>query len=219
MGPSGAEVPEFSSIYREHRAAVLSHLCARVRRSDAEDLTQEVFRKAERGLGTFRGESSLRTWLLRIATRTMLDHVRSRRVREENRTDALPPPEQAGHPLAVTPDALIAKADAPIRVDRQEMHACIREYVDQLPPSYREVILLRELHGLSNEEVARHLGIGIDAAKIRLHRAREALRRLLNDGCEFYATESHGLGCDRRSPATVRLTARCSCESKQEESL
>jgi RNA polymerase sigma-70 factor (ECF subfamily) len=195
----------------------VNFLSTRVRGSEAEDLTQEVFRKAERGLATFRGDASARTWLLRIATRTALDHVRSRRAREDARTEALPQPEAPGSEPVPIPAALIAPAEAPVRVVREEMHECIREYVDRLSPTYREVITLRDLHGLSNEEVARHLGIGIDAAKIRLHRAREALRALLSDGCEFYATESHGLGCDRLSPVGDGKPARGSCEPRKTE--
>lgn len=201
--------PEFVRIHRENRPAVLSYLRTRVRPSEAEDLTQEVFRKAEHGLAAFRGEASVRTWLLRIATRTALDHVRSRRGREEQRTDPLPEPEQ---PCQRTPDALVVPADAPIRVVSQEMHACIREYVDRLPTTYREVIRLKELDGLSNEEVARHLGIAPGAAKIRLHRAREALRLLLRDGCELYSMESHGLGCDRLAPRQEQLSGGCAGE-------
>lgn len=191
---------DFDQLYREHRQAVVSHLSRRVRPSDVEDLTQEVFAKANRALSGFRGESSVRTWLLRIATRTALDHGRSRQSQEERRTDALPETAADGASAPV-PDTLAVPAEAPGAVVRQEMHSCIREYVDRLPPGYREVIRLREIEGLSNEEVAVRLGVGIDAAKIRLHRARRALRELLESNCELYTTESHGVGCDRLSPA------------------
>lgn len=195
-----AATHDFDQLYREHRQAVVNHLSRRVRASDVEDLTQEVFAKANRALAGFRGESSMRTWLLRIATRTAVDHARSRQVHEERRTDALPETAADGTSAPV-PETLAVPAEAPGAVVRQEMHLCIREYVDRLPPGYREVIRLREIEGLSNEEVAARLGIGIDAAKIRLHRARRSLRELLESNCELYTTENHGVGCDRLSPA------------------
>lgn len=201
-GPSRRpEVRDIGQLYREHREAVLSYVGQRVRGSDVEDLTQEVFRKAERGLAAFRGDASVRTWLLRIAARAVLDHVRSRRFREDRRTDALADVQTGGEAAATClPEALCEPAKAPAAMVRQEMHSCVREFVDRLPPPYREVILLREIENLSSGEMAARLGVGVEAAKIRLHRARRALRELLETGCELYPTESHGVGCDRLSP-------------------
>jgi RNA polymerase sigma-70 factor (ECF subfamily) len=204
----------FDALYREHRQAVANYLSGRVRPSDVEDLTQEVFAKANRALAGFRGEASVRTWLLRIASRTAVDHARSRQSQEERRTEALHETATDGGASARVPETLAVPAEAPGAVVRQEMQTCIREYVDRLAPAYREVIVLRDIEALSNEEVAARLGVGLDAAKIRLHRARRALRELLETNCELYTTESRGVGCDRLAPAradSVR-TPCCSTE-------
>jgi RNA polymerase sigma-70 factor (ECF subfamily) len=91
------------------------------------------------------------------------------------------------------------------RLERREMHGCIREYVHRLSPAYRRVIELKDLSGLTNAEIAAHLRVSLGVAKIRLHRARVALRRLLADGCEFYCTRDSTLACDRK-PVSVRKT-------------
>jgi RNA polymerase sigma-70 factor (ECF subfamily) len=206
---------DFDALYREHRQAVVNYLSGRVRPSDVEDLTQEVFAKANRALAGFRGEASVRTWLLRIASRTAVDHARSRQSQEERRTGPLPETATDGGASARVPETLAVPAEAPGAVVRQEMHSCIREYVNRLAPAYREVIVLRDIEALSNEQVAARLGVGLDAAKIRLHRARRALRELLESNCELYTTESRGVGCDRLAPAATPAeepTACCSAE-------
>lgn len=80
------------------------------------------------------------------------------------------------------------------------MSDCVREFVDRLPPEYRTVIVLKEVEGLTNREIADILEISVDASKIRLHRARAQLKQLLSDGCEFYIDERSVLACDRKQP-------------------
>jgi RNA polymerase sigma-70 factor (ECF subfamily) len=67
-----------------------------------------------------------------------------------------------------------------------------------LPTAYKTVIVLSELEGLTNKEIAEILNISLDNAKIRLHRARAKLREVLNEACEFYYTEQNTLACDRK---------------------
>jgi len=81
---------------------------------------------------------------------------------------------------------------------RAEMNECIREFVDNLPENYRTVIILSELKDLKNQEIAEILGISLDAVKIRLHRARERLKREFEAGCTFYHNENNELACDRK---------------------
>jgi RNA polymerase sigma-70 factor (ECF subfamily) len=83
---------------------------------------------------------------------------------------------------------------------RKEMSECVREFVDRLPPDYRTVILLSELAGFKNREIADILQISLDTVKIRLHRARASLKKLLDDGCDFYHNEQAILACDRKQP-------------------
>jgi RNA polymerase sigma-70 factor (ECF subfamily) len=79
------------------------------------------------------------------------------------------------------------------------MNTCIREFVGDLPPDYRAVIALSELKDLPNQEIADILGISLGNVKIRLHRARVALKKNFSEGCDFYSDNEGGLSCDRKA--------------------
>ena len=81
------------------------------------------------------------------------------------------------------------------------MSDCIREFVNRLPPDYRTIIILNELKGFTNQEIADILQISLDSAKIRLHRARAKLKKELEDGCDFYLDNDSELACDRKQPS------------------
>jgi RNA polymerase sigma-70 factor (ECF subfamily) len=83
-------------------------------------------------------------------------------------------------------------------IECAEMSECVRQYFDALPDSYRSVIILHDLEGLTNIEIASLLGISLDAAKIRLHRARNRLRAMLVDECDFHVDERGILVCERK---------------------
>ena len=79
------------------------------------------------------------------------------------------------------------------------MNECIRRYIDELPPSFRSVVLLSEEEGLANQEIAVALGISLETVKIRLHRARARLKKALGSGCALYWDERNELGCEPKS--------------------
>jgi RNA polymerase sigma-70 factor (ECF subfamily) len=141
--------------------------------ADAEDVTQQVFLRVVRGLGSFREESALSTWLNRVAVNEALDFRRRRASRRgadgprpDDREDRPAEPRWPGPtPLA----ALLA----------QERHDLIERAIARLPPPYRDVVVLAERQELSNDEIARLLGLSVAAVKSRLHRARLMLRRAL----------------------------------------
>jgi RNA polymerase sigma-70 factor (ECF subfamily) len=83
-------------------------------------------------------------------------------------------------------------------VIQKEMSECINEYIDNLPPDYKTVIVLSEMEGLANKEIAEILGTSLGNVKIRLHRARAKLKSILNKACEFYYTDKSTLACDRK---------------------
>jgi RNA polymerase sigma-70 factor (ECF subfamily) len=80
------------------------------------------------------------------------------------------------------------------------MSECVREFVDRLPTDYRAVLILNDLEGFTNNEIAEILQISLDAAKIRLHRARARLKKELQSGCDFYHDDRSELACDRKQP-------------------
>ena len=89
---------------------------------------------------------------------------------------------------------------------RDEMNACVREFVERLPDPYRAVIVLSAMEGFKNREIAEILGQSLDTVKIRLHRAREKLKQDLVAGCTFQRDERNEFACDRK-PSTPSSTS------------
>jgi RNA polymerase sigma-70 factor (ECF subfamily) len=146
-------------------------------RAEAEDALQEALLSAFRSLAQFKGEARLSTWLHRIVVNVSFMKLRSRRRK----------PEESLEPLLPTflADGHQAKPGGPWKpnpeeeLGRKETCARVREAIGRLPESYRTVLILRDIEELDTEESARLLGTSITATKIRLHRARQALRTLL----------------------------------------
>lgn len=182
---------EFQRIHDSFRPRVLRYLTRLVGEGDAEDLAQTVMLKVGNGLPGFRHDSSLSTWIYRIATNVAMDKLRAP-VREQA-LGADPDLDESDVPF----DARTPSVEA-IAI-RTEMSACIREFIDHLPERYKMVMVLSEMEGFKNAEIAAILGVSLDTVKIRLHRAREKLRNDLQEGCSFYRDESTGLACDRKS--------------------
>jgi RNA polymerase sigma-70 factor (ECF subfamily) len=80
------------------------------------------------------------------------------------------------------------------------MSECVTEYIYRLSRDYRTVLILSEIEGFKNKEIAEILGVSLETVKIRLHRARAALKIELDEGCNFYHNEQNTLACDRKSP-------------------
>ena len=194
----GAAELEFSDIYAKYYEKLNSYLEHIVGRNDAEDLTQEVFLKINKGMQDFKGDSSLSTWVYRIATNAALDKARSRAYRESKQTAKLKElsPETENE-FGVDARSLSAEREA----IRNEMNACIQEFIDKLPPDYCVVIRLSEIKDLRNQQIADILGLSLDAVKIRLHRARTRLKAEFEAGCSFYHDEDGKLACDRKKPS------------------
>lgn len=146
---------------------------------DAREVVQEAFLSAFRSIERFEGGARLSTWLHRIAVNAALMRLRSRRRKpEDSIEDLLPRFREDGH---------FASLPAPWRdpsgesaAGRRELRGRVRESIDRLPERYRTVILLRDIEELDTAEVARMLELSPNAVKTRLHRARQALRNLLD---------------------------------------
>ncbi len=145
----------------------------------AEDIVQETFLSAITHLNRFEGRSSLGTWLYRVAYNASLDRLR-------RRTDEpLPPDEpEADHEIGEAvplPRSIVDWTTTPERwLTDREVAAELDRAIGELPESLRVVFLLRDIEGLSTEETAEALGLTPGAAKVRLHRARLALRERLS---------------------------------------
>jgi RNA polymerase sigma-70 factor (ECF subfamily) len=143
----------------------------------ARDVLQEAFLAAFRSMDGFAGTARLSTWLHRIVVNAALMKLRSRRRRpEESIEELLPRFDETGH-FADAPSAWEASVDRTF--ERAETRVLVRQAIDELPPSYRTVLVLRDIEELDTDETAAMLGVSPNAVKTRLHRARQALRTLL----------------------------------------
>ena len=158
----------FEAVYRAH-AGRLFGLVSRMLGSapEAEDVLQEIFITAHRKLSSFRGDSSLGTWLYRIAVNHCLDHLRSRGARMASVTESLDR-EDAREPAATAPAI-------PTGISRIDLERAIA----QLPPGCRAAFVLHDVEGRDHQEVARALGISEGTSKSQVHKARMRLRVLL----------------------------------------
>lgn len=145
---------------------------------DRHEVLQEAFLSAFRALPNFNGESRLSTWLHRIAVNAALMRLRSRKNRPESFIDDLLPRYlDDGHRADVRDSWKISIDTA---VESAETRELVRSGIDRLPESYRAILVLRDIEQRSTEEVAELLDLTLQNAKTRLHRARQALRELLD---------------------------------------
>lgn len=144
---------------------------------DAQDAVQEAFINAYRSIDRFEGGSRLSTWLHRIVVNASLMKLRSKRRRPESSIEELLPTfREDGH---LDPPASQWRKLPDTMLVRDEDRRFVREAIDKLPDTYRNVLLLRDIEGLDTAEAAKVLGISDNATKVRLHRARQALQQLL----------------------------------------
>jgi len=146
---------------------------------DAMDAVQDAFISAYKNMGKFQAGSQLTTWLHRIVVNACLMKLRSRKRRpEKSIEDFLPTYDGTGHRMSGV--AAWPEAGERLDPDRAETRSKVREAIEQLPEDYRNVILLRDIEGMDTDESAVVLGISAGAVKTRLHRARQALREVLD---------------------------------------
>ena len=189
----------FGTLYGANHDRVHRLLVRIVGLQEADDLTQIVFAKAAKALPQFRGNAQASTWLYRIAANVAADWLRSRPAREAKLTVHLPEALDGATGDGRASGALTDIQPSPEqRLVRKEMRDHIRREIGQLPEGNREALILGELGGLTDDEVAQTLGISLANAKVRLHRARAQLKKAIGARCDFYRTE---LSCAPNSPA------------------
>lgn len=144
---------------------------------DCYDAVQEAFISAFQAIDKFEGNSKLGTWLHRILVNACLMKLRSRfRRHEVPIDDLLPKFDNSGHHTLSTPRWRHAPDE---QLQSDETRALVRRCIDMLPDDYRWILLLRDIEELDTEETAATLNLTAGAVKTRLHRARQALRTLL----------------------------------------
>jgi len=169
----------FERIVREQGPRLLA-LARRFLRNeeDARDAVQDSFLSAFRSIDKFERSSRLSTWLHRIAVNCCLMKLRTRRRKPEQPIeDFLPQFARDGHQVH---PSFAWRGTAEALLEEEQTRDIVRAAIDRLPESYRSVLLLRDIEELSTGEAARLLEISENAVKIRLHRARQALRGLLD---------------------------------------
>jgi RNA polymerase sigma-70 factor (ECF subfamily) len=144
---------------------------------DARDVVQDAFLNAFKSLDRFEGNAKLSTWLHRIVVNAALMKLRTRKRKPEQSIESmLPSFLEDGHH-----EERFQSWEEPVDklMERAENRQLVRQQIDALPEGYRTVLVLRDIEGLDTEETAKVLGLSVNATKIRLHRARQALRTLL----------------------------------------
>ncbi len=155
---------------------------------DAQDAVQEAFTSAFRALDRFNGDSMLSTWLHRIVVNAALVQLRSKRRRGERMIEELLPRfDQEGEWIDSPPSWTDARDTILERRDSREM---VRRCIEKLPASYRTVLLLRDIEELDTEETARVMAVTATTVKVRLHRARQALKTLIELEAAFQPNDS-----------------------------
>ena len=146
-------------------------LCLRILRdpSDASEATQDTYLKVWRNLAGFRGEAAFDTWLYRVATNAALSKHRSRKRRREHEKGV------EDEVLAEFETSGSVERTAGARLDVKELEKALGD----LPEHYRAAVVMRDVYGLSIEEIAKRMKISGTAAKVRVHRGRKKLKEVL----------------------------------------
>lgn len=170
------------SAYEELVRIQARYVLAQARRllgndADARDVTQETFLSVFRSIHRFKGDCQIGSWVRRIAVNHCLMKLRTRRRKPEVSVEELLPRfREDGHQVEPSCDW---GETSDIALQRKETRALVRTLIDKLPDNYRTVLILRDIEEMDNADVARLFGVSPNAVKVRLHRARQALRTLL----------------------------------------
>ena len=168
----------FETLVREHQTRVYN-LALRMtgNEEDALDISQETFLKAWRTLGKYRGDCSLGSWLYRIASNLSIDLLRKNKRRQTEKVVSLDDPGEDGRPLEL-PDL---REEPQTILEREENRRAVWECLEKLPEEQKLILVLRDVNGLSYEEIAASMGLELGTVKSRIFRAREKLANLLLD--------------------------------------
>ena len=179
---------DFFEVYDQHYDRLRRFIFTTVKDDwVADDLVQETFVRAQKNLDGLRDPSKLSSWLFGIAYNLCMDHFRRLK--------------SSGEKEAVDMDEMPITDEVPVQkeLERQEMGKCVQEQMNLLPESLRTVIIMFDTMGFSHEEIAEVLGISVENAKVRLHRARKKLKSILEEKCVFEMDDRNILTCEPRA--------------------
>lgn len=156
------------AVWQEHRGELKSFILKRVRgTAEAEDILHDVFLKMLAGLGSVQRVDHMRAWLFSVARNAVTDHFRSKR------------------PMAELPEDLADHGPEQGSGQMEDMGACLRPMIDALPDKIRVALVMADLKGVKQREVAERLGISVSAVKSRILRGRILVRRMVEDCCSL----------------------------------
>ena len=181
---------DLTALWRANEVRLRKYVSRRVRdRSAVEDIIQDVYVKALQKFYTIDSPESSVGWLFRITVSTVIDYYRRPQISTELPEDlAFPEP----HSDEVT-----------------ELASCVRPMIETLPAKYKEALIMSELDGLVQREVARQSGISLSGAKSRVRRGREQLEQTIRRCCDIKVEKNGIVGYEQRTPAGGSKTLKC----------
>ena len=164
---------DFREIYDNYYEPVKTFIVKMVSDSwAADDLTQDTFIKIQANLPALRDHLKIRPWIFRIARNVCLDHFRSRETKDS--------------PLKLRSDLITAiQPVAQLQIEQHQMSRCVKDKIHMLSEPHRVALILFDTLEFSHQEIAETLGITVGNVKVRLHRARKALKEILEQDCTF----------------------------------
>ena len=160
------------------------NLCRRLTGNpeDAAELTQEAFLNAWRGLSRFQGESSFSTWLYRLASNACIAFLRKEKRRQNLSMTATQDDEEEARQVELPDERYAPERE----LERTEVRQAVAAGLERLTPEHRQVLVMREINGLSYAEIGAVLGLEEGTVKSRIARARNALRKVLTERGNFF---------------------------------
>lgn len=178
---SGGDPSAFNRLMEAHERrmyAVALRMCSN--REDAQDCLQEAMLRIYRSISGFKGQSSFATWVYRITMNTCLDELRRKKNKQNTSLDSLLDTGWSPRDESASPEK---------RAIQSETRRVLHEEIQALPEDMRSAIVLRDLQGLSYEEIAQVLDINVGTIKSRISRGREKLREKLKQKPELFDTD------------------------------
>lgn len=192
---NGGDESAFEEIMNRHKTRIFAASMALLRNhADAEEITQDTFVRAHRGLGAFRGDSSLATWLHRIAVNLARNRYWYFFRRRRHATLSLDAAVGADGDATFADLVAAGTPDPSQESSRNEFMEKVETCMDRLEPSHRRILAMRSVQDRSYEDIAAELGTNVGTVKSRIARARERLRQQLAHECPEFSRESDPAG-------------------------